>query len=53
MFEKILERISGKLGPEKREFFIISHKRYRREIYFILNINFTKFPLVSHKQGLF
>ena len=54
MFEKILEGISGKLGPEKREFFIISHKRYRREIYFRNTrnaVSFMKVRFNSLKKG--
>jgi len=46
MFEKRLKEISKKIGEEsKKEFYILTHKKHRREIYFQNNkkaINFMK-----------
>jgi hypothetical protein len=46
MFEKRIKKISEKLGEEpKKEFYILTHKKHRREVYFQNNfhaINFIK-----------
>lgn len=55
MFEERLKEISKKLNPEKKEFFIITHKKYGREIYFQNNkkaIEFIKSRFSSVKKKI-
>jgi len=43
MFEKRLKEISKKLEGENKEFYILTHKKHRREIYFQNNSKAIKF----------
>jgi len=56
MFEKRLEEVSKKLNSGKeKEFFILTHKKHRREIYFQNNqraISFIKKKFYSKKKSM-
>jgi hypothetical protein len=53
MFEKRLEELSKKIGEEKTEiFYILTHKRTKREVYFKNNSNTIKFIKTKFKNSL-
>ena len=52
MFEKRIKEISEKLRGEKKDFYVLIHKKHRREIYFQNNKNAIKFMNTKFNQNL-
>ena len=52
MFEKKIKEISDELGGDKREYFILTHKKHHREIYFQNNSKAIKFIKIKFDSSL-